>query len=70
MIPYFNQISHNLKPCANKFGMDAMLSADFKTEPPDTFQVQQEDTPKGLLGEVGSLQEDVVYEIPLAFGFN
>ena len=69
VIPYFHGISHNLKACAKKFGVDVAFKSDFKLNRLTPFQTTQKVCPKAHRDKSVDCKEGVVYEIPLECGF-
>ncbi|XP_040071196.1 uncharacterized protein LOC115320437 [Ixodes scapularis] len=69
VIPYFHEISHNLKACAKKFGVDTVFSSDFKLSRLTPFQTGANNCRKNHREKSVDCENGVVYEIPLECGF-
>lgn len=69
VVPYFHEISHNLKACARRFGIDVIFSSDFKLSRLTPFQKAEAECPKKHHERSVPCDNGVVYEIPLECGF-
>lgn len=54
VMPYYHEISHNVKACAKKFGADLVFSTDFKLEKIILFSFGDAGVLKRPQGEVRS----------------
>lgn len=69
VIPYFHDISHNLKASAKKFGIETVCTADFKLCHLTPFESGQKKCQKEHRDKSVPCEGSVVYEIPLECGF-
>lgn len=69
VIPYFHDISQNLKACARQFGVDTVFSSDFRLSKLTPFQIPTRKCKKAHREKSVCCETDVVYEIPLECGF-
>uniref|UniRef100_A0A147BDN4 Putative reverse transcriptase n=1 Tax=Ixodes ricinus TaxID=34613 RepID=A0A147BDN4_IXORI len=69
VIPYYHDISHNLKACARQFGVDTVFSSDFRLSKLTPFQTGVSECKKAHREKPVSCETGVVYERPLDCGF-
>ena len=68
-MPYFHEISHNVKACAKKFGVEVVFGTDFKLGNLTPFLTEKKGCQKAHREKSVRCESGVVYEIPLACGF-
>lgn len=69
VIPYFYEISPNLKACARQIGVDTVFSSDFRSNKSTPFQTGVSGRKKAYRKKSVCCETGVVYEIPLEWGF-
>ncbi|XP_040064250.1 uncharacterized protein LOC120838403 [Ixodes scapularis] len=69
VMPYFHTVSHNIKACAKKFGVNVVFSSDFKLGNLTPFQREKKGCQKGHREKSVPCEAGVVYDIPMTCGF-
>ncbi|XP_040067690.1 uncharacterized protein LOC115312851, partial [Ixodes scapularis] len=69
VVPYFHEVSHNLRACAKKYGVDVVFSTDFRLDRLTPFETAQRGCQKAHREKSVPCNVGVVYEVPLACGF-
>lgn len=69
VIPYFHDISHNLKACVRQFGVDTVFSSDFRLNKLTQFQTGVSECKKAHREKSVCRETGVVYEKPLECRF-
>lgn len=69
LIPYFYEISHNLKACARQFGVETVIRSDFRISKLMPFHTGLSECKKSQREKSICCGNGVVYEMPLKCGF-